>query len=195
VFDVSILFPIRVGAYRSASRAIDHNLYIRRNHVFEANYRSGLRLLRIGDLSRAEMVEVGFFDTYPNSDQPRFSGAWSVYPFFESGVTVVSDVNRGLFVLRPDLRAISECEDGIDNDADGVTDQDDPHCRHPLSNRESTECGDGYDNDGDGLVDLGDPHCETADDFTEACGIGFELALVLPALQMLRRKRSRAGSR
>ena len=30
-----------------------------------------------------------------------FSGAWSVFPFFESCTVVVSDMIRGLFVLRP----------------------------------------------------------------------------------------------
>ncbi len=30
-----------------------------------------------------------------------FGGAWSNYPYFESGIIVVSDIERGLFVLRP----------------------------------------------------------------------------------------------
>ncbi len=30
-----------------------------------------------------------------------FQGAWSNYPFFASGVIVISDINRGLFIVRP----------------------------------------------------------------------------------------------
>ena len=32
-----------------------------------------------------------------------FSGAWNNYPFFDSGVVVISDINRGLFLLKPNL--------------------------------------------------------------------------------------------
>lgn len=32
-----------------------------------------------------------------------FSGAWNNYPFFESGVVVLSDIDRGLFLLKPTL--------------------------------------------------------------------------------------------
>ena len=82
--------------------AIDHNLYVRGDLVFQANYRSGLRVLRIGDLSEAELTNEAFFDTYPGSDGRGYNGAWSVYPYFPSGTIIVSDIERGLFVLRLD---------------------------------------------------------------------------------------------
>jgi choice-of-anchor B domain-containing protein len=103
VFDASDLdAPFFTGAYLADVRAIDHNLYVRGNYVFEANYRSGLRVLEIGDLSEAELTEVAFFDTFPGSDATSFDGAWNVYPFLPSGTIIVSDIDRGLFVLRMD---------------------------------------------------------------------------------------------
>ncbi|MCG8423186.1 MAG: choice-of-anchor B family protein [Proteobacteria bacterium] len=33
--------------------------------------------------------------------QTFFSGAWGNYPFFDSGVIIISDMDRGLFVVRP----------------------------------------------------------------------------------------------
>lgn len=130
VWDVTDLdAPFVVGFYTGGQHSIDHNIFIVGNHVFQANYRIGMRVLRIGDLSRAELTEVAFFDTFPGADGLAFSGAWGVYPFFDSGVVVVSDINRGLFVLDPDLLAVPECSDGIDNDADGLTDYPkDPGC-------------------------------------------------------------------
>jgi choice-of-anchor B domain-containing protein len=129
--------PRVAGSYTGTRGAIDHNLFVRGNHVFQANYRAGLRVLRMGDLSRAELVEVAYFDTFPEGNGPAFEGAWGVYPFFESGNVAVSDINRGLFLIKPDLAAVAECADGIDNDADGLVDHpDDPGCADAEGARE-----------------------------------------------------------
>ncbi|MCA9521539.1 MAG: hypothetical protein KC609_11225 [Myxococcales bacterium] len=58
-----------------------------------------------------------------------------------------------------------ECADGIDNDGDGLIDQQDPACRdaNGLSERKPETgpyCNDGIDNDGDGLIDAEDPDCQ-----------------------------------
>ena len=52
------------------------------------------------DTDTAQLEEVAHFDTFPLGNGPGFNGAWSVYPFFEDGVVTVSDIERGLFVLR-----------------------------------------------------------------------------------------------
>ena len=49
------------------------------------------------------LTEVAYFDTSPESDSREFSGAWNVFPFFDNGVLLVSDTNRGLFILRASL--------------------------------------------------------------------------------------------
>ena len=100
VFDVSDLdAPVYVFAYEAATVAIDHNLYIVGNRVYQANYTTGLRILEFGNLANRELMEVAFFDTYPNSDATAFDGAWSVYPFLPSGNIIVSDDSNGLFIL------------------------------------------------------------------------------------------------
>jgi choice-of-anchor B domain-containing protein len=114
--------PRLLGAHEHATTATDHNQYVSGNHVFQANYRAGLRVLRIGDLDRLELAEIASFDTVPESDATGFHGAWNAYPFFASGTVLVSDIERGLFVLEPDLGAVPECADGIDNDRDGTVD-------------------------------------------------------------------------
>ena len=42
------------------------------------------------------------------SNRANYNGAWSVYPFFDSGVVIVSGMEQGLFVLRPNLSETSE---------------------------------------------------------------------------------------
>lgn len=86
----------------------------RGDRLYLALKRSGLRVLDIAD--RTNPVEVGYFDTTPADPSgadtipagastlaraASFHGAWSVYPFFESGSVLVSSRSEGLFVVRP----------------------------------------------------------------------------------------------
>ncbi len=102
IMDVSDLdAPIVKTPYVGSSTAIDHNLYIRGKYAYEGNYRSGLRILNITNVSTSNLVEEAFFDIYPLDDAPSFNGAWSNYPFFQSGIVIVGGIEQGLFVLRP----------------------------------------------------------------------------------------------
>src|SRR5690606_14399008 len=110
VFDVSDLdAPEFVAPFLHEVGSIDHNLYVKGNYIFESNYRSGLRVLNATSLlegtsvTGAGLEAVAFFDTYPGSDGRGFDGTWSNYPFFESGIVIVSDMQRGLFVLDPKI--------------------------------------------------------------------------------------------
>mgnify|MGYP003112369701 FL=1 len=107
IFDVSDLSnPTFVNFYEHNTESIDHNLYIKGDYVYASNYVSGLRVMRMNDISSAELEEVAFFDSEPNiysNPNQQFNGTWSNYPFFESGVIIMSDINRGLFILQPDF--------------------------------------------------------------------------------------------
>jgi hypothetical protein len=39
-------------------------------------------------------------------DTAGYNGAWSVYPFFNSGVIIVSSIEQGIFFVRPTDRPI-----------------------------------------------------------------------------------------
>ena len=86
--------------YTADGLSIDHNLYVIGDYVFQANYKRGLRILRINDPATADLTEVAYFDTYPISDGLGFEGAWNVFPFFQNNLLLISDINRGLFVVR-----------------------------------------------------------------------------------------------
>jgi hypothetical protein len=62
-----------------------HNLYVKGDVAYQANYRYGLHVLDVSDPENPR--EVGTFDTTPFLEGPGFSGAWSTYPFFESGTS------------------------------------------------------------------------------------------------------------
>ncbi|MFT4540366.1 MAG: choice-of-anchor B domain-containing protein [Planctomycetota bacterium] len=98
VFDISNLDNTSEASnFTNGNPAIGHNLYMRGDLIFEANYRSGLRIFDASN--RTSPVETAFFDTYPSGDRAEFNGLWSCYPFFPSGTVLGSDRERGLFIL------------------------------------------------------------------------------------------------
>ena len=94
---------------------------------------------------------------------------------------------------------VGNCEDGIDNDADGFVDYPaDPGCGGTGTwAKESPQCQDGVDNDGDLAVDFpADASCSDPTDDSESggsgCGLlGPEPLLVWMALRGRRRRRAR----
>ena len=83
----------------------------------------------------------------------------------------------------------------------------DPGCVEPAADKENPRCNDGEDNDLDGLIDWDggasagvppgrrtapDPQCRAAwrdREGADYCGLGAEMAFLLPALMWWRRKR------
>ena len=95
--------PTYMGYHTSSSTAVDHNQYVKGQYTYQANYRSGLRILNIENIANASLVEEAFFDTQPADDLASTSHVWSVYPYFKSGIVIANDINLGLFILRPNL--------------------------------------------------------------------------------------------
>lgn len=101
LWDVSDLTaPLRFATHTAATRATDHNQFIRDGFVYQGNYRAGLRILDLARVGEGVLTETAFFDTVPESDEPGFDGVWGSYPFFPSGNIAVSSMDRGLFVVR-----------------------------------------------------------------------------------------------
>ena len=103
IFDFTDLDnPILSSIYTGPTPAIDHNGYVKGNEFYLANYRAGLRILNIDNISASSnaMTETHFFDTYPDSNSANFNGAWSIYPYFNSENIIIGDIERGLLIVR-----------------------------------------------------------------------------------------------
>jgi choice-of-anchor B domain-containing protein len=99
IFDVSDpANPMYVGWGTSGLPASDHNLYWHEQRLYQANYHSGLQVLDAADPTN--LARVAWFDTHPETDKAGFGGSWSCFPFFDSGSVLVSDMGRGLFVVK-----------------------------------------------------------------------------------------------
>lgn len=86
--------------YEGPTEAIDHNGYAVGNTFYIANYAAGMRVVDIANISSGVMVETAFFDTFIPHNNTSFNGAWNVYPFFESGNILISDIEGGLFIVK-----------------------------------------------------------------------------------------------
>ena len=96
----SLTAPVVEPTFNNGNSAIGHNLYIGQgNKLFEANYKSGLRVFDL-NASYSNPPEIAYFDTWPADDGAQFNGLWNVWPYFPSGTIIGSDINRGAFVWR-----------------------------------------------------------------------------------------------
>ncbi len=123
---------------------------------------------------------------------------------------LVTDPKSGVTTPRIQIDAAAHsldrhpCFNGLDDDGDGQTDYpSDLGCATGFAD-EAPACQDGVDNDGDGGIDYAggpsgeaqDPQCgsphQTSENAPPGCGLGPELALILPALAIWRSRRRRA---
>ncbi len=88
--------PLLVSEYVSATSLLPHNVHIKGDYAYISHYGDGLRILDIAD--RTNMVEIGYYDTYPGISG-SFDGNWGAFPFTNSGLIYVSDQNTGLSVV------------------------------------------------------------------------------------------------
>ena len=95
--------PQFIGYHEHETSSIDHNLYVKGNYAYESNYNSGLQILDLSGVANADLERVAFFDTQPQSDAASFTGTWSNYPYLDNDLVILSDIETGLFVVRPNL--------------------------------------------------------------------------------------------
>jgi choice-of-anchor B domain-containing protein len=98
--------PTLIREYFSDRVAIDHNLYVHDNVIFQSNYQNGVVMLDAKKVGSTNIRELGYFDTFPQGDNTSFNGSWSNYPFFESGILIISDIDNGFFAVKPNIKDV-----------------------------------------------------------------------------------------
>ncbi len=85
-------------SWRGNSGTIEHNGYVVGDKLYVSFYTKGLAVFNARHPKKLRLI--GSFDTRPENDDTVFEGAWGVYPFLPSGNILISDIERGLFVLK-----------------------------------------------------------------------------------------------
>ncbi len=100
VYDVSDpVNPELVESYKSKTFGdeMPHNVHVEDSIIVISYYKEGVIVL---DGSRPKnLVELTRFDTDKALSGPLSGGCWGVYPHFESGRIIATDITKGLFVF------------------------------------------------------------------------------------------------
>lgn len=113
--------PKYVGFFDHGDFSVDHNLYVwgnthakgwggngpmdnppDPNYAYMNNYLAGLKIVDIHSNNFEDWFTAGFFDIAPGILELEFAGAWSGY-MHPSGVYAISSIERGLFLLAPNM--------------------------------------------------------------------------------------------
>ncbi len=81
-----------------------HNVHAMGNFAFVSHYESGVYVLDIRDPEN--IFENATFDTYTQSDNASFHGAWGVYPHTQNGTVFVSNIEGRLDVFEFDSTSV-----------------------------------------------------------------------------------------
>lgn len=117
--DIELLFEFRPLS-SVGSGVIPHNVHVIDDFLSISYYGDGLR---VADASKPDnIIEVANWDTYlgRNNDDNGFPGAWGAYPFLPSGLTLVSDRAKGLFVVDVDYKRAARLEGTITDRSSGM---------------------------------------------------------------------------
>lgn len=92
--------PVLLDEFRPVrsvgSGVIPHNVHVLNEYLSISYYTDGLE---IADASVADnVIEVAYYDTWQGGNG-GFNGSWGAYPFLPSGLTLVTDITNGLFVI------------------------------------------------------------------------------------------------
>lgn len=80
---------------------VPHNVFHKGDKLYVAYYSEGVRILDTKD--PYNLLEVAYYDTDTiHKNKAGFRGCWSVYPFFNSGICIASDIENGMYVLKYD---------------------------------------------------------------------------------------------
>ncbi|MCT4622084.1 MAG: choice-of-anchor B family protein, partial [Schleiferiaceae bacterium] len=76
---------------------VPHNVHVKGDYLVTSYYTGGVQIV---NAARPDvLVEVGYYDTYPQDNSSSFRGNWGVYPYLPSGNIIATDRDNGLFVL------------------------------------------------------------------------------------------------
>jgi choice-of-anchor B domain-containing protein len=110
--NIQLLDQIRSSV--NAGQGMPHNVHVLNDYLITSYYTDGIHLI---DAARPHnLIEVGYY--------PTGGSVWGAYPYLPSGLILASDIQKGLFVLSPNLERAAYLEGLVVDSANGMGLQD-----------------------------------------------------------------------
>ena len=94
-----------------------HNVHVLNDYLVISYYTDGCIIVDAHEPDN--LIEVGNYDTSFDFTMD-YHGAWGAYPYFPSGLIAISDIENGLFILRPTYQRASYLEGRITDINSGI---------------------------------------------------------------------------
>ncbi len=115
-FNIKELDRIATG---DGNSSIGHNTHVIDDWTVTSWYTDGLNIV---DAHRPQnLIQVGYYDTWPQGTGASFDGCWGAFPYFPSGTIIASNIEPAeLFVLTPKYQRACYLEGKITNGCTGL---------------------------------------------------------------------------
>lgn len=92
---------------------IPHNTHVLNDYLITSYYTDGVVIF---DASKpTSLIEVANYDTAPNFSGNGFNGCWGTTPFLNSGNILASDIEEGLYILKPTYKRAARLQGIVSN--------------------------------------------------------------------------------
>lgn len=95
--DIKLIQQFKI---RQNAASIVHNVHILDDFIIASYYTEGVIIADASDPT--DIVLTGVYDTYTPSNGGTYNGCWEADPYTTSGNIVASDIDNGMFILKPE---------------------------------------------------------------------------------------------
>ncbi len=98
ISDLNNIHQIDEFKINQTNEEIAHNVHVLNDFIYSSYYSDGVALFDASDPTN--VICVGYYDTQPGVTR-AYSGVWGAFGFYKSGNMTLSDMTKGLFVVKP----------------------------------------------------------------------------------------------
>ena len=101
---------------KAGNQEILHNVHVLNDYIIGSYYSDGVAIFDASEPNN--VITIGYYDTQPGTTRTS-SGVWGAYGYYRSGLITLSDMTRGLHVVKPTYIRAARLEGLISDSTSG----------------------------------------------------------------------------